>query len=114
MTESFQLDGLTMNAVRTAPNGVVGPETIFEFRQEGDLVQASYAGGRVAAGHLIGRLRGDRLEFRYCQTHADGGLDGGRSECELRRSEAGLVQIVERFAWDGGTGTNVIQEWRRP
>ena len=107
---SYSLDGLQMNAVHTASTGVVNAETIFEFHQTGSHVHASYAGGRVVRGFLVGKVEGARLEFRYCQLHEDGELDGGHSVCELQRSDEGLLQIVEHFDWDGGQGTNVIQE----
>lgn len=103
-----------MNAVQTASNGVVNAETVFRFRQDGERVHATYAGGRVEHGHLVGLVRGARLEFCYCQRHTDGSLDHGRSECELRRSADGLVQVVEHFEWGEGKGTNVFQELFRP
>jgi hypothetical protein len=111
-TEEFQLDGLTMNAIETAPNGAVGVHTRFSFHQSGDRVHADYAGGRVERGFLVGRVSGSRFEFCYCQRHTDGQMDSGRSLCELRRSKDSLLRIVEHFEWGGGTGTNIIQELR--
>lgn len=110
MQQHFDLDGLTMNAVRTAPNGVVNADTRFRFEQDGQRVRASYAGGRVERGHLLGVVEGATLEFCYCQTHVDGSMDAGRSQCELRIGEGGALQIVEHFEWSGGSGTNIIQE----
>lgn len=112
MPDPIRLDGLLMNAVQTAANGVVNAETVFRFAQSGDRVRASYAGGRVEHGELVGLVRGGHLEFCYCQRHADGSLDHGRSDCELRRSADGLVQVVEHFEWGEGRGTNVLQELR--
>lgn len=112
MPEPIRLDGLAMHAVQTAPNGVVNAETVFRFRQEGDRVHATYAGGRVEHGALVGVVDGDRLAFTYCQRHTDGTLGHGRSDCTLRRGAQGLVQIVERFAWGDGEGTNVLEELR--
>ena len=112
MSKSFHLDGLRMNAVQTAPNGVVNHETVFQFCQDGQRVHATYAGGQVARGSLVGMVNDAAFEFCYCQMHVDGTIDSGRSQCELRRNEQGLVQIVEHFEWSEGTGTNVIQELR--
>ncbi len=110
-TESFNLDGLRMNAPVTAPGGVINAETIFEFTQTGNITEARYAGGRVTVGHLVGVVSGDSLEFRYAQVHDDGSLHGGHSSCTLERADDGKVRIVERYTWAGGeTGTNVIQE----
>jgi hypothetical protein len=64
--KAFNLDGLSMNAVQTASNGVVNAETLFRFRQEAGNLYAEYAGGRVARGYLVGTLSGERVGFRYC------------------------------------------------
>ena len=110
----INLDGLRMNAVDTDDSGVSDADTLFEFHQEGANVWATYAGGSVARGYLVGIVRGAELEFRYCQMEADGALDGGHSNCVLKRNRDGLVQIVEFFEWASrpGSGTNVIQELR--
>lgn len=107
----ISLDGLRMNAVQTAPGGVVDRATVFQFHQHDQDVWAEYAGGRVRRGYLVGRIDGARLTFRYCQAQDDGVLDGGRSECEVHRRD-GLVQVVERFQWESrpGSGENILQE----
>ena len=112
MSDPFDLDGLRMNAVETAPNGAINADTIFRFEQTGARVHAEYAGGRVELGHLVGLVRGATFAFRYCQLHDDGTLHGGQSNCELRRADDGRLQIIEHFEWDDGPGTNVIQELR--
>lgn len=105
------LDGLRAHAPVTAPSGVIGADTIFHFVQRDDIVEAKYAGGRVESGYLIGRLRGRRLEFRYCQTHTDGVVTGGHSICEVQTNDRGKVEIVEEFEWaTGGKGTNIIRQ----
>ena len=112
MKQRFDLDGLTMNAVQTASNGVVNADTRFHFHQDGGRVHANYSGGRVERGYLVGVVEDANFEFCFCQVHTDGSIDSGRSQCELRIGESGVVQIVEHFEWSGGSGTNVIQELR--
>jgi hypothetical protein len=108
----INLDGLRMNVISTAENGVVNSDTIFEFHQVGDDVWASYSGGKVVRGFLVGRALKDKLEFQYCQTQTDGALDGGRSTCELRTTDTGIVQLIEHFDWGSrpGGGTNIFEE----
>lgn len=110
----FNLDGLKMNAVETDPNGVIGVDTIFSFRQVGNSVSAHYSGGRVEQGYLVGLVNGAKLEFRYCQLESGGILNGGCSNCELEVGENSLVRIIENFEWESrdGCGRNVIQELR--
>lgn len=110
----FNLDGLQMNAVETAPNGVIDRDTIFRFAQEREAVWACYAGGRIVRGFLVGVLQDARLTFHYCQLETGATLNNGHSSCDLRRSADGLIEIVEHFQWTSGAGTgvNIIRELR--
>lgn len=105
------LDGRTMHVSSTASNGVVGSDTILRFRQLGNRVIATYAGGRVPRGLLVGRLSGHTLVFRYAQRELDGAIHGGASECDVQWL-GGRVRIVERFRWStrAGSGVNVFDE----
>ena len=107
----FNLDGLIMNAVETDPNGVIGIETIFRFRQTDQFVDADYSGGQIEKGYLVGIVDGSSFQFRYCQLETGGTLNGGCSQCQLEAAD-GLVRIVEHFEWESrkGGGRNVIQE----
>jgi len=112
VTDACALDGLLMNATATAAQGMIGVDTLFRFRQSGERVWADYAGGRVAAGYLVGIARGAELAFRYCQMGHDGTLDGGHSTCRLERLDDGRMQIRERFQWESrpGAGENTITQ----
>lgn len=99
-----------MHATQTAPNGAIGPDTIFEFTQRGEIVEARYAGGLVRVGCLVGVLREAQLEFRYAQIHEDSSIHGGHSRCEVAWHH-GKLRIIERFQWaNGDEGLNVIEE----
>ena len=50
---SANYDNRIFRSVANTPNGEVGGETRFHYRQRGDLVWASYEGGGIAHGHLI-------------------------------------------------------------
>ena len=100
-----------MIATQTAPGGAINRETVFKFTQSGDVVEASYAGGRITVGRLIGLVQDATLEFRYTQLHDDHTLHGGHSTCQLELKPDGGVRIIEHYQWaDGGAGTNVIEE----
>lgn len=111
MPMEHNLDGLRMNATSTSANGVVNAETVFEFHQEGDAVWASYAGGFIQYGFLVGTIEGNALRFKYCQRQNDGVLDGGSSVGEVQRND-GRTRIIERFDWASreGGGENIFEE----
>lgn len=106
------LDGVRMNVTRTAAVGVVNADTIFEFSQSGDVVEARYSGGRIVVGRLIGKRSADQIEFRYVQLTDSGTLDSGQSHCELEMMEDGRLRLIEHFKWASreGDGVNVFEE----
>ena len=102
-----------MRVVQTAPNGVVGNETIFRFSQAGSVVEARYSGGRIVTGYLVGILQEDSLSFRYCQVSDGVRIDGGASSGRLESLSDGRLRLVESFTWDsrgGDGGVNIFEE----
>jgi hypothetical protein len=109
---AIDLAGVSMTVSATAENGVVGSGTRLDFQQKGARVFARYAGGSIARGCLVGRMAGSTLSFRYAQREADGGLQAGRSTCEVLRLADGRIRIVEHFTWTTriGSGVNVFDQ----
>lgn len=106
--DDLSLANRTMRPIQTSANSVIGPQTIFSFSESGGMVSATYAGGAIWSGFLVGSRTGDRLTFRYLQADTRGGIQSGDSTCEVRRLPNGLLQVIE----DYGNGTNVIEELR--
>lgn len=107
------LDNLKMTVVETDPAGVVDKETEFVFAQTGNLVSASYAGGKILKGFLVGTLKFDKLSFAYCQLQPDGKMDTGHSLCVISLTAEGKIQMTEHFEWKsrpGVSGINVFLE----
>jgi hypothetical protein len=101
----------TFRVVRNdGPDAEVNAETVFEYRQRGDLVEAAYSGGKVRAGRLVGVLEGDVLRQAYVQVNQAGEIRSGRSTIAVRRS-GGRIQLVDEWRWDaGGSGTCILEE----
>ena len=106
----MNLNNIHMNVIETAGNGVVNHKTIFRFTQKEQTVTAEYAGGQVVKGFLLGKLKGDKLSFKYAQEHTDGKVVGGQSTCEVMRHPDGALGLVEHFDWHQGRGKNVFKE----
>ena len=112
MDKPISLDGIQMRVVSTAEGGEVNTETLFGFVQDGSVVSARYAGGKVQLGYLVGTISAEGVRFRYAQVDNDGRLDGGHSTCEISRMADGRIRLLEHFKWDSreGSGTNVFEE----
>jgi hypothetical protein len=105
------LDDKTFRVVRNdGPGAEVNAETVFRYRQTGDLVEADYRGGRVALGRLVGVLVEDRLEQAYVQVNTVGEIRSGRSTIRVA-VEAGRIRLIDEWEWDaGGRGSCVLEE----
>jgi hypothetical protein len=112
MEKPISLDGIRMRVVSTGEGGEVNTETLFEFTQDGSVVSAHYAGGKVRLGYLVGTISEEGLHFRYAQVDNTGRIDGGYSTCEIERTAEGRLQLAEHFKWDSreGSGTNLYEE----
>ena len=101
-----------MRVITTATHGVVGVDTIFHFRQQGEIVTAHYVGGRITAGFLAGKWESARLAFRYVQVADGASVDSGQSVAQVTRSPEGRLRLEECFQWESrdGSGTNIFEE----
>jgi hypothetical protein len=107
-------DNKKFRPVTTTENGQVSGETVFHYRQSGNVVTATYSGGGVQYGHLIALVDADGcLDMRYHQVNQQGELHTGicRSVPELLPD--GRIRLQETWQWtsgDGSAGTSVVEE----
>jgi hypothetical protein len=108
------LDGRRFAAVRTDRGGQVDGDTVFHYRQRDDLVEATYAGGRIRRGTLIGTRAGDELDFRYVHLDVDGATASGRCHTRVEVLPDGRVRLHETWTWESrpGEGRSVLEELR--
>jgi len=108
----MNLDGLSFQVRATASVGVVSPETHLHLIQRGSRILGRYEGGAIVRGCLVGHVGGAALVFRYTQLEREGGINGGRSRCDLEVLSDGRVRIHEHFTWKTreGSGTNIFDQ----
>jgi hypothetical protein len=87
--------------------GDVGGETLFHYRQQGDVVWATYEGGAVRFGTLTALVREDgRLDVRYQQVAASGEFKAGRCVSVPEVLPDGRLCLHESWRWtEGGVGS---------
>lgn len=97
-------------------NGEADTETLFHYRQEGDLVWATYGGGRIRFGTLVARIAADgSLDMRYQHMNGEGELLTGVCRSVPERLPAGRLRLHESWRWtcgDGSEGRSVVEEVR--
>jgi hypothetical protein len=99
-------------AAETADPG--GSTVVGHYHQDGEVIWAEFAGGRVVRGSLAGRCGPDGvLDLAYCQLLNDGGVVSGRCTSYPTVLEDGRVRLTEhweRYGAHAGTGVSVIEE----
>ncbi len=100
--------------VQNSANGETSDETVFHYKQEGNVLTSTYAGGRIRQGHLIGLVdeRGC-IDMRYHQLNDHGELMTGTCRSIPEMMSNGKVRLHETWQWtsgDGSSGSSVLEE----
>jgi hypothetical protein len=107
-------DGRRFRSVENSETGEVGPETVFSYSQDGDVVSATYGGGGVRSGVLIATADGEgNLDARYAHVNASGGLMTGECRTTPERLADGRLRLHEEWRWtsgDGSSGRSLVEE----
>lgn len=110
------LDGRRFTAVSGGVD--VGASTVFVFTEDrlSGVVTASYSGGSVAAGSLVGVRDGSRVEFRYSHVTVAGLVESGVSQDRISLLDDGRLRMDETWEWTSrtGSGTSVLEELPGP
>lgn len=104
----------TFKPVSNTKNGETSDETIFRYKQEGNLLTAEYSGGQIKYGHLIGLVdeRGN-IDMRYHQINDSGILMTGICNSKPEQLPNGKIRLHETWQWTSGDqsrGESVIEE----
>jgi hypothetical protein len=104
----------TFRPVHNTQNGETSGDTIFHYQQNGNIVTANYAGGKIIKGHLIGLVdEQGNIEMRYHQVNSKGELMTGTCRSSPQLLPNGKIRLHERWQWTSGdqsAGTSIIEE----
>lgn len=95
-------------------NGETTTETVFEYKQNGNILTSEYSGGQIVSGHLIGLVdENGNIEMRYHQVNTKGELMTGICFSEPEVTPNGKIKLYEKWEWTSGDkskGTSVLLE----
>ncbi len=104
----------TFRPIQNTENGETSGETIFLYRQEGNILIAAYSGGKIIKGQLIGLVDQDgNIDMRYHQVNIFGELMTGVCKSTPEIMPNGKIRLHENWEWTSGDkskGNSVIEE----
>lgn len=111
---SINYNGRKFRAVTNSGDGEVSTQTIFSYHQDGIVVWAEYAGGKILRGQMMGiALPDGRLEFRYQHVNDAHELMTGICLSTPEILPDGRIQLHEQWQWTCGenaSGESVVEE----
>lgn len=112
--ETVNYEGRTFASVSNSTNGEVGDETRFHYHQEGSYIWATYSGGEVTLGQLLGRVEeSGLLLFNYHHYNSKGVYRSGSCRATPEILPDNRIRLNEQWQWTNGdrsTGTSVVEE----
>lgn len=97
--------------VQNSANGTATSNTIFEYKQTGNLVTADYSGGGVKYGKIIAKLENDTLHMLYqCMTNEDL-LKAGKATAKVSLNPQSKIRLTLKWEWLGEIKETGISEY---
>ncbi|MEH7110602.1 MULTISPECIES: n-acetylglutamate synthase [Bacillaceae] len=107
-------NGRTFVSIENTANGEVSSKTFFKYSQEGTIVSATYGGGEIVKGLLIGMVKEDgSLQFRYNHVNTKDELRGGECVSTPEILADGRIRLYEKWKWldnEATEGNSIIEE----
>ena len=95
-------------------NGETSNETLFHYKQVGNILTSDYSGGKIKQGHLIGLVDHlGNIEMCYHQVNDSGELMTGICTSKPEILESGKIRLHESWEWTSGDkskGASIIEE----
>ncbi len=97
--------------LENSENGKVNSETIFEYKQDGNLVTADYYGGTIRYGKIIAHLDNNQLVMLYQCLTIENKLKAGKAIAEITITKANKIKLTLDWEWLNEEGQRGVSEY---
>ena len=97
--------------LENSENGKVNSETIFEYKQKGNLVTADYYGGTIKYGKIIANLKENKLDMLYLCITIENELKAGKAIADISFTENGKIKLILNWEWLGDKKETGVSEY---
>ena len=114
MNETINYNNKKFRPVSNTDNRETSNETLFLYKQVGNILTSEYSGGKIKYGHLIGLVDMDgNIDMRYHQVNEKGELMTGICISKPEILNNGKIRLHESWEWTSGDkskGQSIIEE----
>lgn len=100
--------------ISNTENGETSNETLFHYKQVGNILTSEYSGRRIKYGNLVGLVdEAGNIEMRYHQVNDKDELMTGICTSKPEMLENGKIRLHESWEWTSGDkskGQSIIEE----
>lgn len=104
--------------VSNSETGETSEETLFVYKQSGQILTSEYSGGKIIKGHLIGMVdENGNIDMRYHQINHNNELRTGKCLSIPEILADGTIRLHEKWEWTSGDfskGESIIEEIKEP
>ncbi|GAA4893292.1 hypothetical protein GCM10023311_17240 [Flaviramulus aquimarinus] len=107
MMSEFNFNNKTFSLIENTENGKVNSETVFKYKQKGNIVTADYFGGTIKYGKIIAHLKNDKLNMLYQCITTENELKAGKAIATVSLTDNSKMKLKLNWEWlekDNGSG----------
>lgn len=107
-------NGKIFSPTSNSENGETSSETVFIYKQTGNIITSEYSGGTIKKGHLIGIVdENGNIDMRYHHINDNNELMTGVCKSRPEILMNGKIRLHESWQWtsgDNSSGQSIIEE----
>ncbi|WP_303318500.1 hypothetical protein Q4Q34_04105 [Flavivirga abyssicola] len=107
----FNFNNKTFFLIENSENGKVNSETIFKYKQKGNLVTADYYGGTIKYGKIIAHLKNDKLDMLYQCITTENELKAGKAVAQISVTSSNKIKLILNWEWLENKNEHGISEY---
>jgi hypothetical protein len=108
----MNLAGKRFRAVSNSKSGHLNSETEMCFTSDAGIIEGTYRGGTIAAGHVLAKRTSEtELEMLYHGATTDGAHNAGKAHAKFAPDEQGRMCMHLDWQWLTGDQSKGQSEW---
>jgi len=107
----YNFNNKSFSLIENSENGKVNSDTIFQYKQDGNLITADYYGGGIIFGKIISLLEGNQLTMLYQCLTSQNELKAGKAIGEISLTENKKIRLRLNWEWLGDNNQKGVSEY---